>query len=164
MIRKIQKFVSISLLTLGFGTAMADSLECPSAKDFQNHFLIPPYSYKHHKDEIKFSSISWNSDFSLKQQGQWVLVLKSIKATPKDNHEELVKGIIDELENVNANSYQLNSTNDESSLQYCLYNLPSNEQLSAIAYFIPVDKDIEFDKKDKLQKPVNRFIKAFALI
>ena len=163
MISKIKKCFLSSLLIMSVGTCFAQVMDCPSAQEFQAHFLLPPFSYQPQKNELKFGSISTNG--KMMENGNWFLVLKSLKATPDANHEEIVKDVISQLENVNTNAYRLSSSLPELSLSYCMYRSTAHPHIGAIAYFIPEfdDGEMNIQGQQPKQKPINHLMKILAL-
>ena len=162
MISKIKKCFLSSLLMMSVGTCFAQAMDCPSAQEFQTHLLLPPFSYHPQKNELKFGSISYNGKM---MNGKWLLVLKSLKATPDANHEEIVKDVISQLENVNTNAYRLSSSLQELNLSYCMYRSTAHPHIGAIAYFIPEfdDGEMNIQGQQSKQKPINHLMKMLAL-
>ena len=142
---KIQKSLIIAMSVLASSASFSEPLSCPNSIEFDQHLQLPPTGYdakNHLVEQIIVSANSHNQN--------WLLFLNPLKTSPDEETNTQITETLEQLNPVSATAYSKNLGSNESNLQYCLYTMPKNPKLTAIAYYI---KDIKAGNSNILQQP-----------
>ncbi len=153
---KIQKSLIIAMSVLASSASFSEPLSCPNSIEFDQHLQLPPTGYdakNHLVEQIIVSANSHNQN--------WLLFLNPLKTSPDDDTNTQITEALEQLNPVSATAYSKNLGSNESNLQYCLYTMPKNPKLTAIAYYI---KDIKAGNSNILQQPkVKQLLKSLQI-
>ena len=142
---KIQKSLIIAMSVLASSASFSEPLPCPNSIEFDQHLQLPPTGYDAKNHLVKQIIVSANS-----HNQNWLLFLNPLKTSPDEETNTQITETLEQLNPVSATAYSKNLGSNESNLQYCLYTMPKNPKLTAIAYYI---KDIKAGNSNILQLP-----------
>lgn len=156
MLKKNQNRLILSMSILVSIAAFAEALPCPNSIEFDQHLQLPPTGYDAKNHLVKQIIVSANS-----HNQNWLLFLNPLKTSPDDDTNTQITEALEQLNPVSATAYSKNLGSNQSSLQYCLYTMPKNPKLTAIAYYI---KDIKAGNSDILEQPkVKQLLKSLQI-
>lgn len=145
MLKINQRSAIIAMSVVASSASFSEPLPCPNSIEFDQHFQLPPVGYDPKTHQIKQMIVSTNS-----HNKNWVLFLNPLKTSPDDDAVNQINEALEQLNPVSATAYSKNLGCNQGNLQYCIYIIPKNPKLTAIAYYI---KDIKAGNNVLFKQP-----------
>jgi len=157
MLKKTQKSLLIAISVLASSATFSEPLPCPNSIEFDQHLQLPPTGYDAKNHLVKQIIVSTNS-----HNKNWLLFLNPLKTSPDDDTKTQITEALEQLNPVSATAYSKNLGSNQSNIQYCVYTMPKNPKLTAIAYYI---EGVKAGNSDLLQLPkVKKILQSLQII
>ena len=149
-IKTITSFCILYLASHGAiaATPSVAALACPSADDIRqfNYVFGFPYGFDVATGQLKVIAVAeQNGDLIRDFEDEWGLFINPVLVKPSEDARITVNHIVQQLEPIASTPFHFNIIEDLN-MQFCVYTLPGNNTISALAFFN--DNDLELDNND----------------
>ena len=126
------------------------ALACPSADDIRqfNYVFGFPYGFDVATGQLKvIAAAEQNGDLIRDFEDEWGLFIKPVLVKPTEDARNTVNHIVQQLEPVATTPFHFNIVEDLN-MQFCVYTIPGNNAISALAFYNDNDLSLDDDNDD----------------
>lgn len=159
--RGLWSVLSSSILCLTSAAVFATgqvNLPCPTMDEISQYSSLAsfPFGFNQHSKKMTVVAVTTNlAELDDNSHSNWALVIHPLEVGQLESEGVVVKDVLGKLQPVSITPFQYNVV-DDLQMPVCIYQLPGNKDVNAMAYFIDNSyDDFDDDNFAKLRSKVS---------